>query len=158
MWMRRYLALLLVSLVALAVPVAAEEESDPPYWASIRASEVNMRVGPSEDFRISWVYQRPGLPLKVVRKKEGWRLVQDPDGTQGWVVARFLSRERGAIVTGKDTTDIREEPNPESRLRWKVEPGVIGKLGECESDWCQLDIAGHKGWVRQARLWGAGDL
>jgi SH3-like domain-containing protein len=36
-----------------------------PYWAALRAGEVNMRVGPSEDFPIEWVYRRQGLPVKV---------------------------------------------------------------------------------------------
>ncbi|WP_216074561.1 SH3 domain-containing protein, partial [Acinetobacter baumannii] len=51
----------------------------------MRAKEVNMRVGPSPEFRIAWVYRRPGLPLKVLRMREGWRLVEDPDGARGWV-------------------------------------------------------------------------
>ena len=155
--MRFVPVLSLLFLAAIPTVALAEEESDPPYWASIRASEVNMRVGPSGDFAISWVYQRQGLPLKVVRKKEGWRLVHDPDGSQGWVVARFLSRERSAIVKKGAPAPMRKEPNEQSALRWKLAPGVVGKLGECESDWCQLDVVGHKGWVRQDRLWGAGE-
>ena len=156
--MRFPLAVLMIVAVSLPAAAVAQEESDPPYWASIRARKVNMRVGPSEDFRISWVYTRQGLPLKVVRKKEGWRLVQDPDGAQDWVVARFLSRERGAIVSGKGLAAMREEPGDGSPLRWKLAPGVTGKLGECDNGWCRFDTGGRKGWVRQDRLWGAGDL
>jgi SH3-like domain-containing protein len=148
--------LTLLALFFCSAPAMAEDESDPPYWASIRTSELNMRVGPSEDFRVSWVYQRQGLPLKVVRKKEGWRLVRDPDGAQGWVVARFLSRERSAIVQGKGATPMRERPEEGAALRWKLAPGVVGKLGDCENAWCEFEVAGHKGWVSQQRLWGAG--
>lgn len=155
--MRSNLLLPLIALCLCAAPAMAEEESDPPYWASVRTSELNMRVGPSEDFRVSWVYQRPGLPLKVVRKKEGWRLVRDPDGAQGWVVARFLSRERSAIVQGKGATAMRAAAGEASPLRWKLAPGVVGKLGDCENAWCEFDVAGHKGWVSQDRLWGAGE-
>ncbi len=156
--MRYLFALASLALLIGPLPAHAEEESDPPYWASIRASKLNMRVGPSEDFRISWVYQREGLPLKVVRKKEGWRLVRDPDGAQGWVVARFLSRERYAVVLGEGNAAMREEPEEASALRWKLAPGVQGKLGECENEWCELDVKGRTGWVAQGRLWGAEDL
>jgi SH3-like domain-containing protein len=149
------LALILV-LAALAVPAAAQDR-DVPYWASLRADEVNMRVGPSEDYQISWVYRRQGLPMKVVRLKEGWRLVRDPDGAQGWVVARLLSPERSALVVGQGPAAMRDDPSDDGELRWKLEPGVVGKLGKCENGWCELDVHGRKGWVKAERLWGAGE-
>lgn len=142
-------------LAAGAAPVLAQER-EVPYWASIRAESVNMRVGPSVDFPIEWIYRRQGLPVKVVRLNEGWRLVEDPDGTRGWIVARLLSPERAAIVTGKGLADMREGPGPDEDLRWRVEPGAVGRLGDCEDGWCELDIGGRKGWVRQDRLWGDG--
>jgi SH3-like domain-containing protein len=96
---------LLFTLASIGAPAMAAD--DVPYWASIRASEVNMRVGPGEDYRIKWTYRRQSLPMKVVRIKEGWRLVEDPDGAQGWMLARFLSRERAAYVRGKGLADMR---------------------------------------------------
>jgi SH3-like domain-containing protein len=138
-------------------PLAAADDSGVPYWASLRVDEVNMRVGPGEDYRINWVYRRLQLPLKVIRLKEGWRLVRDPDGAEGWVLARFLSRQRGAIVSGKGLAEIHEQPSAASRLKWRVEPGVVGKLGDCTDGWCRIDASGHVGYVEQARLWGAGE-
>ena len=52
------------ALMALAVPATAQDR-EVPYWASIRASELNMRVGPSADYKIAWVYHRAGLPCRV---------------------------------------------------------------------------------------------
>ena len=115
-----------------------------------------MRVGPSRDYKIDWVYRRVGLPVKVVRVMEGWRLIQDPDGAQGWVVARLLKPERGAIVVGEGLAAIRAEPNTGSKLKWNAEPGVVGALGRCEAGWCQIDISGREGWIEQDRLWGVG--
>ena len=154
----RFLARLALTVVlaALAVPTAAQDR-DVPYWASLRSDEVNMRVGPSEDYQISWVYRRQGLPVKVVRLKEGWRLVRDPDGAQGWVVARLLSPERSALVVGQGLAAMRDDPSDDGELRWKLEPGVVGKLGKCEDDWCELDVQGRKGWVKAGRLWGPGE-
>lgn len=127
-----------------------------PYWAAMRADEVNMRVGPSADYKIDWVYQRQGLPVKVIRLREGWRLIEDPEGAQGWVVARLLTPERGAIVTGKGLAEMRSEPGG-GDVEWQLEPGVVGWLGKCEGDWCELNVTGHKGWVPADRLWGDGD-
>lgn len=131
-----------------------------PYWATLRADEVNMRVGPSADFPIDWVYRRAGLPVKVIRLNLGWRLVEDPDGTRGWIVARLLSPARGAIVIGEELAAMRDAPGSAAGeagpLLWNTEPGVVGALGDCEAGWCEFDIQGRKGRVEQHRLWGAG--
>ena len=128
--MRRLLVFLLFSLtVQLAAPASAQDR-EVPYWATLRATEVNMRVGPSEAYPIAWVYRRQGLPVKVLRVREGWRLVQDPDGERGWIVARLLNPDRGAIVIGEGLAEMREEPDGSSRVLWRAEPGVVGALGD----------------------------
>lgn len=148
--------LLLFATLLASASAAHAQDREVPYWATIRASELNMRVGPSADYKVAWVYNRPGLPVKVVRVMEGWRLVQDPDGAQGWVVARLLSPDRGAIVVGSDLAELRADPADNARLKWRVEPGVIGKLGDCGRGWCEVEIDRRSGWIRQERLWGAG--
>ena len=151
----RLLSVFLASFL-LAVPVQAQDR-ETPYWATIRASVLNMRVGPSADYKIDWVYRRPGLPVKVVRVMEGWRLIEDPDGTRGWVVARLLSPDRGAIVIGEGVTELRFDPASDAAIKWRVEPGVVGALGDCEDGWCELAVGNRHGWIRQTRLWGAGE-
>lgn len=144
-------------LLVLTAPLTAQD-TQTPYWASIRKDEpINLRVGPGEDYRILWVYKRQHLPMKVLRLKEGWRLVEDPDGARGWVLARFLTRDRGAIVKGKDPAPMREAGDGSAKLLWRLAPGVIGLLGDCKSGWCELSVGPRKGYVEQSRLWGAGE-
>ncbi|MBX7496197.1 hypothetical protein K3172_10070 [Qipengyuania sp. 6B39] len=150
------LLFVLALLAGLSGPASAQDR-EVPYWATIRASELNMRVGPSADYKIAWVYRRPGLPVKVIRVMEGWRLIEDPAGDKGWVVARLLSPDRGAIVTGEGSASMRDGPSAAAGLKWQVEPGVNGLLGECESGWCEITIGNRKGWIEQPRLWGAGE-
>ena len=155
--MRRLaVSLALLLLTAVSAPAAAQDR-EVPYWATLRASEVNMRVGPSEDYPIEWVYRRAGLPVKVVRVREGWRFVEDPQGERGWIVARLLDPDRGAIVVGEGLAEMRELPEAGARVLWRAEPGVVGALGECDDGWCELDVGGREGWVRAERLWGAGE-
>lgn len=151
------LGFLSILLIALATPACAQDR-EVPYWATIRgtASELNMRVGPSEDYPVSWVYKRPGLPVKVVRVHESWRLVQDPSGTRGWVASRLLSPDRGAIVTSGRPTPMRDGASADAPLKWFIEAGVVGALGDCMAGWCRFKVGFHDGWVVQARLWGAG--
>jgi SH3-like domain-containing protein len=147
--------LLLSITVLLAFPAHAQDR-EVPYWASLRSDEVNLRVGPSESYPIDWVYHRVGLPVKVVRLYQGWRRVRDPDGAEGWIVARLLNPKRTAIVVGKGLALMRAGANEASTLRWRVEPGVTGTLGDCNDGWCQFNVDGRAGWVKQQRLWGAG--
>jgi SH3-like domain-containing protein len=147
---------LLLTAAMLMTATAYAQEREVPYWSSIKAETLNMRAGPGRDFPIRWVYRRAGLPLKVVRVHEGWRLVRDPDGAEGWVTANLLSKERGALVIGKGLTAIRAEPSEQSRLKWNAEPGVVAALGQCDAGWCEVDVRGRAGYVRAERLWGAG--
>src|SRR5689334_13089375 len=142
--MRRGLTLLV--FLSLATPAAAQER-EVPYWAALREDEVNMRVGPSENFPIDWVYRRQGLPVKVLRINQGWRLVEDPDGTRGWVVARLLTPDRGAIVVGDGPAEMRESASSGARVLWRAEPGVVGVLGACDDGWCKFAVGGRKGWI-----------
>jgi SH3-like domain-containing protein len=157
MSMRTLLKSIPLALAALLAVPAAGQNREVPYWASLRAGEVNMRVGPSEAYPISWVYQRAGLPVKVVRVNQGWRLVEDPGGTRGWVVARLLKPERSALVVGKGAAEIRADADGEAKLLWQAEPGVVGQLGKCENAWCRFSVGQQKGWIRSSRLWGAGE-
>ena len=125
-----------------------------PYWATIKAETLNMRAGPGRDFPIRWVFKRDGLPLKVIRVHQGWRLVRDPAGDEGWVTANLLSRERGALVVGEGLAAIRAAPSNGAKVKWNAEPGVVVALGKCEANWCEVDSDGRKGFVLANRLWG----
>jgi SH3-like domain-containing protein len=146
----------LALLLVFAAPVAAQTDREVPYWASIRVKEVNMRVGPGGTYKVAWVYHREQLPLKVLRLKEGWRLVEDPDGVQGWVLGQFLSLDRTAMVQGQGLADMRGKGSVGAKLMWRLEPGVVGRLGDCEAGWCRFVVGPHIGFVEQDRLWGAG--
>ena len=116
-----------------------------------------MRVGPSADYKIDWVYRRRGLPVKVIRVMEGWRLIEDPDGARGWVAARLLDPDRGALVIGKSPAAMHEDDDEASKVKWRLEPGVVGRLGDCDDGWCEFTVGEREGWVRQESLWGAGE-
>jgi len=137
------------------VPATAQAP-ETPYWAAIDVDELNMRVGPSVEYRIAWVYHRRGWPVKVLRTRQGWRYVEDADGTRGWFLGRMLTDTRYAVVTGDDPADIRAEPAGAAALKWQAEPGVVVRLGECEAGWCAVEIDGRNGFMKADRLWGDG--
>lgn len=160
----RYKDAMLIRILSLCVllggvlhmPLSAQTR-ETPYWATIKTDELNMRVGPSREFPIDWVYKRKGLPIKVIRVTDGWRLIEDMDGTQGWVSQSLLSPRRSALVVGEGLLAMRDAPASNAKLKWNLQAGVVGYLGNCEAGWCEMDVRGHTGWVDQSRLWGAGE-
>ena len=142
------------ALFAVVGPAAAQ--SDPvklPYWASISVDEARMRKGPSPDVPVIWEYRRKDLPVKVVARFETWRKIEDPDGTQGWMAARLLSRTRTAIVTG-EIRPLREAASTSAAVAYRAEPGVVGRITDCADGWCRFDVKGRKGWIQTDHIWG----
>jgi SH3-like domain-containing protein len=150
-------AALMLAIGAFAAPLAAQDRVL-PYWAALRYETVNMRVGPSEEYPIVWIYQRKGLPVKVVRVREGWRLVEDHEGAQGWISASQLELERGGMVVGTGLAEVRAGPSTGAAVSWRASPGVVARMKKCKAGWCEVDIGGRKGFIAAERLWGAQDL
>ena len=147
--------LALLALVGLLLGPAASAQRAVPYWASISTDQAKMRAGPGKQYPSTWIYQRDDLPVKVLRVMDEWRLIEDPDGTQGWMNRSQLSDTRTAIVTGGVTT-VHDAPSPSAHVNWRVEPGVVARLGECEAGWCKADFKGRVGHIREQALWGVG--
>lgn len=146
--------LIIASFVSLGGGASAQTSKKTPYWASIDAAEARMRTGPSTEFPVKWVYKRQDLPVKVVSVHEVWRKVEDPDGDQGWMHVRLLSPDRTAMVTAPGISAIRDEPAAGSRISWRVEKGVVGRIDDCQKGWCRLDIAGRVGYIETDKIWG----
>lgn len=146
---------ILTSLLLLAAvgPAAAQSDVELPYWASISVDEARMRKGPSPDVPVTWEYRRKDLPVKVIARHETWRKIEDPDGTQGWMAARLLSRTRTAIVTG-ETRPMREEPDTSAAVAFRAQPGVVGRITDCQKGWCLFNVGGRKGWIQTDHIWG----
>jgi SH3-like domain-containing protein len=126
-----------------------------PRFASLRSDEVNLRAGPGTRYPIDWIYKRRDLPVEIEREFEVWRLVQDPDGTKGWVHQATLTGRRSFIVTGGDATlrrDAREAAAPVAILK----PGVIGHIRSCAAatEWCQVQAGDYRGYLRRSQFWG----
>jgi SH3-like domain-containing protein len=141
-------------LCSLAIPGAAVAERKAPYWASISAGKARMRSGPGRQFPATWMYQRVGLPVKVLEIYPNWRKIQDPDGTTGWVQGNLLSDNRTAVVTG-GIREMRAAAAAGASVVWRAEPGVIGLLKQCDRGWCLFDVKGHNGYIEIAHIWGA---
>lgn len=152
--MKKAALALVLTATCLATSASAEEERKTLYWASISAGKAMMRTGPGRNYPGTWLYQRSDLPIKVVEVYPSWRKVQDPDGTTGWMLVHLLSGQRTALVTGDEPRPIYEKASASSALRYRAEPGVVGRISRCNGDWCRIDIEGREGYIRTAHIWG----
>lgn len=124
-----------------------------PRYVSLKASEANVRRGPSLEHRIDWVFRHRDMPLRVTAEFGHWRRVEDNEGQGGWIYYTLLSGVRTVLVEANGTA-LRARPDAEAPVVAEAEFGVIGRLGECLPDWCRVAAGGEKGWVAKAALWG----
>ena len=160
----------ILMLALFALPALAVDETDNgenttdkngsglpiPRFASLRASDVNLRTGPGTRYPIEWVFTHQGMPVEITAEYEMWRRVRDAEGDEGWVHRNALSGKRYAIVTGT-MHELREDNDEKSAIVAHLQGGAIGQLLSCSRDWCKLKFKGVKGYLRKSDFWGAYD-
>src|SRR5258706_14577535 len=128
-----------------------------PRFVSLKANEVNSRVGPGGEYQVAWVFRRAGLPVEVLGEFENWRQVRDSEGGTGWVSASLVSARRTAVVAPwvKERTlfQLTSSRNGSSTVA-EIEPGAIVDLMTCDGEACEVYAGKQKGWVPQKNLWG----
>lgn len=124
-----------------------------PRYVSLKGKEGNARRGPGQTHRIDWVFVHAGMPLRVTGEYEHWRRIEDSEGAGGWMNYAFLSGVRTAQVVA-DMADFHAQPADDAPILFKAEKDVVGRIQECNPDWCRLSIDGERGWVRKTALWG----
>jgi len=148
---------MLFAACLFVAPVAMAAENDTaqklPRFVSLRSDQVNLRVGPGENYPIQWVLTRKEMPVEITKEFENWRMIRDWQGTEGWVHERMLTGKRAVVIKGGIRT-LHRQPDVAAPPVARAEPGVIAKLLECRADWCRVDAADHTGWVQRGDLWG----
>ena len=134
---------LFTAFLLLASTPAVAQEKTPPYWASIASGQAMTHTGPGRNYPNVWLYQRRDLPVRVVKKYQTWRLIQDPDGAQGWMLVTMLSDRRTAIVKPGQPRPIRVDRSEAAKVHYRAEPGVVGRDGDALAH-----LFGHCGQVR----------
>jgi SH3-like domain-containing protein len=128
-----------------------------PRYVSLKSDRVNVRMGPTKDNDVAWIYTRAGLPVEITAEYENWRRVRDSEGAEGWVYHSLLSGRRTAVVTMKhkdELATIYDSADPSSAIAARLQAGVLAQVKHCGSGWCHIDGSGFDGWIEQQRLWG----
>jgi SH3-like domain-containing protein len=128
-----------------------------PRFVSLKADEVNARVGPGGEYQIAWVFRRAGLPVEVLAEFDTWRQVRDSEGGTGWVAAALTSARRTAVVAPwvKTRTLVQlTASRGGGGTVAQVEPGAIVDIVQCDGADCEVYAGKQKGWAPQKTLWG----
>jgi len=147
-----------LALLGVGSAVAAEARGPVtnlpiPRFVSLKASEGNVRRGPSLSHRIDWVFKRRDMPLRITAEHGHWRRVQDRDGVGGWVHYSLLSGTRHVMIE-QDMLALHQRADTTTPVMARLELGVIARLGKCGPEYCRLTAGGYKGWAPKAALWG----
>ena len=141
-------------LYASGAPIISKKTGLPlPRFVSLKGNEVNLRRGPSLDYKIDWVYKRKHLPLMIVSEFGHWRKVTDFEGYTGWIYKDLLSGSR-YIIVNKDETLLRNKAGFDSLGKAILKREVIGKLIDCKGVLCFIRIKNMRGYVLAEHIWG----
>lgn len=126
-----------------------------PRFVSLRGDTVNFRAGPGRQYPIEWVYQRRDLPVEIEREFDNWRLVEDFQGSKGWVNQATLAARRTGVVVGGDRV-LRSDARDDASAVVQLKAGVVVRLRACApgSAWCQASVQDYRGWIRRSDIWG----
>ncbi|ABD05326.1 Protein of unknown function DUF1058 [Rhodopseudomonas palustris HaA2] len=152
------------AMVGVAAPSFAAKDSPlstsglpVPRYVSLKSDHVNVRIGPTKDNDVAWVYTRAGLPVEITAEFENWRRVRDSEGAEGWVYHSLLSGRRTAVITMKDKDELAtlyESASTDSAVAARLQAGVVAQIKRCDAVWCRIAGQGFDGWIEKQRLWG----
>jgi SH3-like domain-containing protein len=100
-------------------------------------------------------------PVQIVGEFQLWRRIRDADGAEGWVHSSTLAGRRTTIIrppANTQETTLRRRAEEGGAAVARLRPGVIARVRECEAGnpWCEVQVSGHRGYLRRAEMWGVG--
>ena len=122
-------------------------------FLSLKNNEVNVRVGPSKEYPIKFIYKKKYLPLEVLDKSETWRKIKDFENNSGWIHISQLSKKKSAININNNSL-LYKKPTIYSKPIVKLEIGRLVLIKKCKVKWCKITSGGYSGWIFKGSLWG----
>jgi SH3-like domain-containing protein len=146
--------ILLSGLVVLfAISGAAAQEAVEPYFVSLKADKVNVRVGPGKRYRLKWTYVQAGVPVEIIAKWDHWRMIRDWEGQEGWIHSAMLTGKRTVIVTGEPRMLLRRADDKSPPVV-RLQPGMVAEIEDCPEGWCRVEVRNFRGWLKRGQFWG----
>jgi len=119
---------------------------------SLKNTKVNVRLGPSKNYPIKFVYEQKYLPVVIIDEHYNWRKVKDYDNDTGWIHISQLSKIITTVTT-KDNQVVYSSPSIYSKPKAKLEIYQVLTIKKCNLKWCEIKNAKINGWIKKEYLW-----
>jgi len=119
---------------------------------SLKNTKVNVRLGPSKNYPIKFVYEKKYLPVIIIDEHYNWRKVRDYDNDTGWIHISQLSKIK-TTVTIKNNQVVYSSPTIYSKPKAKLEIYQVLTIKKCNQIWCKIKNPKINGWVKKEHLW-----
>ena len=122
-------------------------------FLSLKNNEVNLRLGPSFEYPIKFIYKKKYLPVEILDESETWRKIIDFKNNSGWIHISQLSKKKSAINI-KNNSVLYKKPTIYSKPIAKLEIGRLVLIKKCKANWCKITTGDYGGWIFKDSLWG----
>jgi len=126
--------------------------SEKDYFVSLKYNKVHVRIGPSLNSPIKYIYKKKYLPVKVIDKKEHFRRIIDHKKNSGWIHKTQLIKSNSLIVM--EDKIVFSKNTKFSKPLLKLEKGRLVILKKCISNWCKIKTNNYTGWMQTNNSWG----
>ncbi len=151
----KIIQIILVLMVYCSNSFAARQVEEKNFFASLRASETNVRAGPGPQYPVKFTFKAKNIPVRVISEYDNWNEIEDYEGQSGWVSQSLLTKKRHLLVqTAQNSINMHSKNNEKSRVIFRLENHVVGEYLQCLENWCQIKINDKKGWVLKSAVFG----
>ena len=142
--------ILIILFLLLSSSNVVSSEKD--YFVSLKYNKVHVRIGPSLNSPIKYIYKKKYLPVKVIDKKEHFRRIIDHKKNSGWIHKTQLIKSNSLIVL--EDKIIFSKNSKFSKPLFKLEKGRLVILKKCIPNWCKIKSNNYTGWMHTENSWG----
>lgn len=146
-------AVVAMTVVALAGAMMIAAKPAQGKILCVSASRAYLRSGPGTRFKPpTWTVHRY-MPLKEIKRQDGWIKVRDVDGEIHWIKSTLVTDKIKCVTIKSFRANIRSRPKTDSRVWFKVEKytsfELLGKIPK----WVKLNYHGEVMWVFHTLVW-----
>jgi uncharacterized protein YgiM (DUF1202 family) len=106
--------------------------------------------GPGKYFSERWQV-KPNTPLKIIKKKKKWSLVEEFDGIRSWVLNKDMIKDHFCGIVKVPTKGKKSLSSRKTKL---IKFGSTVKIIKIKKPYAYIEYEGkNKYWVPQKRLW-----
>ncbi len=120
---------------------------------SLKNTKVNVRLGPSKNYPIKFVFEKKYLPVMIIDTHYNWRKIKDYDNDTGWIHISQLSKVKTTVTT-KNNEIVYSLPSVYSKPKVKLEIYQVLIINKCKQKWCEVRNSRTTGWIKKDHLWG----